>query len=441
MTQRILIGDVRARLAELPDESAHCVVTSPPYWGLRDYGTATWAGGDPACDHQPPPRQGKGARSTTNDHGKPTPGTGDHDQPYRDACRKCGARRIDAQLGLEATPDEYVANMVAVFCEVRRVLRADGVLFLNLDDSYTSGGRDTFGPPGNNKNNDAIKSVRRAAQPSGLKPKDLCGIPWRVAFALQMDGWYLRQDVIWSKPNPMPESVTDRCTKAHEYIFLLTKSARYYWDQEAVKETGVGRETYFGSNAYSKGSGRCDAGSYNDAICTTRNPRSVWTIATRAYPEAHFATFPEAIPERCIKAGTSERGCCPTCGAPWVRIMEKTDEPDTSAKGSRFDIGKTGARDGGDRTQPGERTINRTTGWRPTCDHGGEPVPCVVLDPFLGSGTTLAVAAHLGRSGIGIELNPEYAKLAQDRIGRGTRPDTHRSDDAGDAPLFVEAAP
>jgi len=272
-------GDCRKVLAELPAESIQCVVTSPPYWGLRDYGT-------------------------------------------------------DGQLGLEQTPDEYVANMVEVFHAVRRVLRKDGTVWLNLGDSYAGSGKGQMG--------------------DGIKPKDLVGIPWRVAFALQADGWYLRSDIIWSKPNPMPESVTDRPTKAHEYIFLLTKSPHYYYDADAIREPAHdwgGRDrsnnkTHSGLTGLSPHSGLTRASSGEEG----RNKRSVWEITTQSYPEAHFATFPEALVKPCILAGTKEQ--------------------DT------------------------------------------------VLDPFAGSGTVMQVAQEFGRNSIGVELNDEYIDLAVKRLER-----------------------
>ena len=257
MTVRIIIGDVREKLAEMPDESVHCVVTSPPYFGLRDYGTASWEGGDPACDHLGPPMR-TNAKPTDNSstfHG----GTSRANEPMGKSCNKCGATRTDKQIGLEPTPVEFVAVMVDVFREVRRVLRKDGTLWLNLGDSYASGGgaggvgtrgglakaaERADGKPRNAENrSDKDGALFAGDRPStiggGTKAKDLLGIPWRVAFALQADGWYLRQDLIWSKPNPMPESVTDRCTKAHEYLFLLSKSARYHYDAEAIAEDAL----------------------------------------------------------------------------------------------------------------------------------------------------------------------------------------------------------
>jgi hypothetical protein len=270
---------------------------------------------------------------------------------------------------------------------------------------------------------------------TGLKTKDLCGIPWRVAFALQADGWYLRSDIVWAKPNPMPESVTDRPTKAHEYVFLLTKSPRYFFDQEAVREAAeYGRRNHrdrWVSGAENGDGHRSGGGSVTGSDPSAgRNIRSVWEIATQPYPEAHFATFPEALPERCIKAGTSERGCCPECGAPWEREIE--DTPEYAATKEALRIRRGGMRSSelatfGLTQGTSNPSISRgqiTTGWRPSCgcplkvtsDGMCVPVPCTVLDPFMGSGTTALVARRLGRRSIGIELNPEYAALCARRL-------------------------
>jgi DNA modification methylase len=380
MTIRILTGDCREVLRELADESVHCIVTSPPYWGLRDYGTATWEGGEPGCTHS--------ARRLSDFEGVATDARS-RDRIVAQDC-KCGARRIDSQLGLEPTYAEYVERMVEVFREVRRVLRGDGTVWLNLGDSYSSNGRANYGftdPNSKQATHSAIKSVPRREQPSELKAKDLVGIPWRVAFALQADGWYLRQDIIWSKPNPMPESVRDRCTKAHEYIFLLSKSERYYYD------------------------------------ATGRNKRSVWKIATHPFPEAHFATFPPALIEPCILAGCPEK-CCAKCGAPWVR---NTESGETTGKGSK--PGKPAhltpqgyLREG--KSRCGD-AIKITLNWSPPCSCNASTVPGAVLDPFGGAGTTGLVADRLGRNAILIELNPEYAGMAQRRI-------------QGDAGLFAD---
>lgn len=308
----IICADVIEGLAQIPDESVHCVVTSPPYWGLRDYGVA-------------------------------------------------------GQIGLEPTPDAFVARMVEVFREVRRVLRKDGTLWLNLGDSYCN--TDKWGGGGSNTGKQTVSAngevpswaVRaRKSHVDGVKPKDLMGMPWRVAFALQADGWWLRSDIIWSKPNPMPESVTDRPSKAHEYVFMLTKAERYYYDAEAIKEDGAASSG--ARYAYSFGGEKAARLTREEAngpgtrtrpigyreYDGTRNKRSVWTIATAPFPEAHFATFPPELPEICIKAG------CPVGGT--------------------------------------------------------------VLDPFAGAGTTLLVADRLQRNAIGIELNPEYVAIAERRL-------------------------
>jgi DNA modification methylase len=302
----IICGDALVELRKLTDESVNCCVTSPPYWGLRDYG-------------------------------------------------------VPGQLGLEKTPEEYVARMVEVFREVRRVLRSDGVFWLNLGDTY-SAQRWTGTGKGQpmNKYRDGQRDIN-PEKATGLPDKNLVGIPWRVAFALQADGWWLRQDIIWAKPNPMPESVRDRCTKAHEYIFMLTKSARYWYGAEAVKEpvceVSLKRAEYGWDcdRPSTKNNALGDkAGIHTEKMGTRfvnpegRNLRSVWTITTKPYAEAHFATFPPEIPERCIKAG---------------------------------------------------------------CPKGGK-----VLDPFFGAGTTGLVAMRLGREFIGIELNPAYCEMAKKRI-------------------------
>ena len=304
---RIIVGDCRSALAKMPDESVQCVVTSPPYWGLRDYGTATWENGDAGCDHRHPAEQrqlphGDGrANDSYADERVAKKGVG---AMYRKLCAKCGAQRVDQQIGLEDAPDAYVSELVAVFREVRRVLRADGTLWLNLGDSYTSGGRtwrsEDKKPPG------ARGMDSRAATPDGLKPKDLVGIPWRVAFALQADGWYLRSDIIWHKPNPMPESVRDRPTSAHEHIFLLAKSQRYFYDADAIRESDEGKPSGNGFVREHRLSyaGRGDAEQWTPS--GGRNKRNVWTVTTQPFPDAHFAVYPPQLIEPCVLAGSAE---------------------------------------------------------------------------------------------------------------------------------------
>jgi DNA modification methylase len=367
-------GDCRAVLATMPERSVHCVVTSPPYWGLRDYG-----------------------------HGD--------------------------QLGLEPTPEAYVANMVAVFREVRRVMRDDATLWLNLGDTYSTAGgagEQGMGAMGGRR----VSDHRVPRSRSGLKPKDLVGIPWRVAFALQADGWYLRSDIIWAKPNPMPESVTDRPTKSHEYLFLLAKSERYYFDADAVREpvaeATVDRFRYshqYATRAHREGATPQTGGIRPDALepaPSGRNVRTVWTIATQPYPGAHFATFPPKLVEPCILAGTSERGVCAECGSPWRRVVERSDDSElrshgTHPGGKHLQSPASRLNSGTAEQYHANRAKTTTTGWEPTCDHDATTVPATVLDCFGGSGTTAMVAQHLSRRAVLIDLNPDYIRQQLER--------------------------
>jgi DNA modification methylase len=423
-------------LRELPESSVQCAVTSPPYWGLRDYGLppAIW-GGDQTCDHDwsadisaaKKDRQHLvelGVKLGCLGGNKHSESADKFSKSHGAFCGKCHAWR--GCFGLEPTPQLYIEHAVEIFREVRRVLRNDGTLWLNIGDSYandgkwggTTGGKHAKGLHG-------ADGLGRGKRDTGLKPKDLCGIPWRVALALQADGWYLRQDIIWHKPSCMPSSVNDRCTTAHEYLFLLTKSARYYFDAEAIKEpavtagqsikmadgwdTGPGGHGSFHRNGRQKG--ERDTGTQSQ----TRNRRSVWTIATRPYKGAHFATFPPQLVEPCILSGTSENGCCQLCGAPWKRQTERQvirrERP--SDKTSRHNTDDAGVNSCGN-TVAGVSVV--TTGWEPRCrcvflpeaPHG--PVPCTVLDPFIGSGTTCMVANWLGRKSIGIDQSETYLR-------------------------------
>lgn len=432
---RIICGDWLAVLKEMPAGCVQCVVTSPPYWGLRDYKTGRWEGGDPKCDHKP-------NRQTQGQTGQRATRTFTAEAIAKDVCPKCGARRIDQQLGLEKSPAEYVTKLVEGFGELRRVLRDDGTVWLNMGDSYCGSWGDSghrperSGKPGHQREKNTEWFAREGhagslkARIAGLKPKDLCGIPWRVAFALQADGWWLRSDIIWAKPNPMPESVTDRPTRAHEYIFLLSKSKTYYYDQEAIREApqvAASDELPVEGSWHShtddgargqrihKGKDYCPAGG--------RNKRSVWTIPTQAFAAAHFATFPFALVEPCILAGTSAKGCCPECGAPWKRLVSKDRKATRPARDNVLD--NTGM---ANRDPQRHVTESQTVGWVPVCRCGfygecatDDPVhlgsqPCLVLDPFMGSGTVAVVAKKLGRDFVGIELNADYVKLAEKRL-------------------------
>lgn len=287
---KIIQGNTLDVLKTFPDESIDCCITSPPYWGLRDYGTAKWEGGDVNCNHH---RDNKLTDDCITGHSNMDGMVGDG--IYKDICKKCGAKRIDSQIGLERTPEEYVEKMVEIFREVKRVLKKDGTLWLNLGDSYNGGGRGGIGCDNaslKQSTNIGTLTMPKVILDPNLKPKDLCGIPWRVAFALQADGWYLRQDIIWHKPNPMPESVTDRCTKAHEYIFLLAKSRKYYFDNKAIKEDSIDPESLNGRrkrnddqftqtqsfNNYRKGFSKIE----NGHLYEKRNKRSVWAIEPNA---------------------------------------------------------------------------------------------------------------------------------------------------------------
>ena len=420
--------DVRETLKGLPDKSIQTICTSPPYFGLRDYSTAKWEGGDPNCQHEVQhwdgPKQTQGAQSGH---------AAARDRLSRAQCA-CGAVWIDQQIGLEETPEAYVESLVEVFREIRRTLRDDGTIWLNLGDSYANDGK--WGGSTGGKHSTTLHGstgIGRSRRHTGLKPKDLIGIPWMVAFALRTDGWYLRSDVCWQKKNSMPEPVTDRPTKSHEYIFLLTKSPSYFYDNEAVKErshTGPAPSwderkeagAKCGSLASGAGTQRVVHGkglSHDLGTGLTRNLRSVWTLPTHPYPEAHFATFPPTIPEICIKAGTSEKGRCPTCGAPWKRLIEKEIFSTRHDYGCDRDNIKQNQGHGKDgRSGRGNcHLVVTTAGWQPTCQCPPHtPIPCVVLDPFSGSATTGKVAWDLGRNYIGIDLNPEYLNLAKGRL-------------------------
>ena len=377
---KIICGDCLEVLKTLPTKSVECCITSPPYYGLRDYG-------------------------------------------------------IDGQIGLEPTPDAYVARLVEVFREARRVLKDDGTLWLNIGDSYaTNGGSRSYGSYDNSTGRGDAPTGNRKA-PNGIKSKDLIGIPWMVAFALRADGWYLRSDIIWHKPNCMPESVTDRPTKSHEYLFLLSKGQRYYYDAEAIKEPlkdgsiekckrASPRKWTPKDMNVSQFSGNMITG---EIPCNPagRNKRTVWTIPTRPYKEAHFATFPEALVEPCILAGTSERGYCPDCGKPWVRQVERNNPSKAFNTGEDERYSSLNNMGGNHQTVAGLHrngggvySTAKTIGWLPSCQCASEPRPGIVLDPFSGAGTVALVAKKLGRHYIGIELNPAYVEMAKTRINK-----------------------
>lgn len=476
----ILHGDCLTVLRTMPEASVHCCVTSPPYWSLRDYGVPpTIWGGRHGCAHEwvsAGSREGYGSKkkwqhSMTNQPAEN--GRGEDHASKRARSREDGGwtqieqgkfcRHCDAWLGclgLEPTPDLYVAHIVEVFEEVRRVLRHDGTLWLNLGDCYAAGGRggdvgERSGLQGSKQHQEESKaaaarmpqrtSFRRDRRPTGdvrhkqapdLKPKDLVGIPWMVAFALRARGWYLRMDCIWAKTNPMPESIRDRPTKSHEYVFLLAKSESYFYDADAVREGVTGTAHGRGAGVHPKSAerGRIKANrSFSAAVrglVGSRNKRSVWTLSTAPFPGAHFATFPPRLVEPCVLAGTSAHGCCSMCGAPFTRIVElgaplEAQKASAGADSRGEYRGKatktydgTGAQDPSavkSRILEGMRE-RVTTGWKPSCRHAlRELEACTVLDPFAGSGTTGLVASRHGRRFIGIELNAEYIAIAEAR--------------------------
>jgi DNA modification methylase len=378
----VICGDALEVLRGLPDGLVQCCVTSPPYWGLRDYGVPprTW-GGDEGCPHEWG-RHERGRRSDLLPAGqtKSTARLGiDHRQCRAGLeggrfCLRCGAWR--GCLGLEPSPELYVAHLVAVFSEVRRVLRDDGTLWLVLGDTYAAA-RCHQAPDRKRHHPGQLPAL---ALPDGTKPKDLLGIPWQLAFALRADGWWLRSDVIWHKQNPIPESVRDRPTRAHEYVFLLAKRARYFYDHHAIRKPDCGRPagngylrperlTYRDRHGARGQSGRWHPGG-------GRNRRDVWSITSRPYRGGHIATFPPDLAEPCVLASSSP-AACRTCGKPYKRTGE---------------------------------------GLSPDCAHREPGGCCLVLDPFCGSGTTGLVALRHGRSFLGIELGAHYAQVARSRV-------------------------
>lgn len=456
-----------ARHIPLADGSVQCVVTSPPYWGLRKYSgdqERIWTAGgiEFECVHQwetTAPARRRSEEWARGDKQRSCKGSEFNVTPTN-TCIHCGAWR--GGFGLEPTIEMYVTHSIEILREVRRALRADGVCFWNIGDSYASGGG----------HSDKSCNQRRGAynigtrpehefrelrqrNGAGVKPKDLCLIPARVAIAAQADGWWVRSMIIWSKPNPMPESCTDRPTDSYEHILMLTKSARYFCDAEAVKETkapttttdertnenGKRRERGFPGAPSNGGTnlGGSEGG---------RNLRNVWNFSTQPYKGAHFATFPEELPRRCILAATSERGACIQCGAPWERVTGDIDR--ASWNGSTFDgecdltLRPNTQRRSDKQSELGKRTYtgfndrwdeseaagvdSRTIGFRPSCacrGQKGKTKPCVVLDPFGGSGTTGRVAIELGRTPILIDVaygEGGYSELADARTRNVQRP-------------------
>lgn len=429
MSYELIQGDALQLLKTLPANSVQMACTSPPYYGLRDYGTADWEGGDAECDHKGPPMRTNNKPSNNNAtfHG----GTTRANEFYRDVCGKCGARRVDAQIGLEESPEAYVAKLVEVFREVRRVLHPTGVLWLNLGDSYNGSGGYYPDSPSNRAGSLSSRQDKGSGAKTqglrnvnGLGPKQLLGIPWRVAFALQADGWVLRSEIIWHKKACMPESVTDRPTKAHEQLFLLAKNASYYYDHTAIMEPHSTKTEWTypqpdkaaHAGITTNGTGKSTLRIENPA---GRNKRSVWTLGPEQFPGSHFATMPTKLVEPCILAGTSAYGACAKCGSPWARVVEKEFKGDGNPYSyeERARVGSKMKLSGRELAAWKAEHPDIDRGWAATCQcNCTDVVPCVVLDCFSGAATTGLVALKHGRKYLGLELNADYIAMSHKRL-------------------------
>lgn len=445
---KILQGDCLTVLPTLPEKSIHCCITSPPYWGLRSY------------------------------HG--IPATSWLQVDYSLFGMPISIGPMTCELGHERDPKEFIAHMVLIFREVKRVLRDDGTCWVNMGDSYAGywGEKYAHKPFGEDRTPDA-STVHNKPSPdfknNYYKPKDMMGIPFMLAFALRDDGWYLRSDIIFSKANCMPESVTDRPTKSHEYIFLLAKSDKYFYDAEAIKtepkypdvikyawgraidgsptdaRAGTGEErrvavrdkfhgnkprpgvgTKGGNQGKQRGHENRRYDGFNDRYDEKQsedpirgvNKRTVWHISTVGYPGAHFATFSEELVRDPVKAGTSEYGCCSECGAPYKREVDRELVPGPKAaknfvvdkRDEDADDGDQGSNRQKDGHKNGWLYESKTTGWKAQCTCNASVVPCTVLDPFSGAGTTFMVAHKLNRRAVGIEISPVYVPMSEKRI-------------------------
>ncbi len=418
-----LQGDVFDNIKKLDDSSIDCVVTSPPYWGLRDYGTASYEGGDKNCDH------------TICDSGIDLKKNENIKRPAQNFnksfCIKCGAKRIDKQLGLEPTYQEHIQNIVELFRAMKPKLKDSATIWLNYGDSYAATINGTKAKDIKNDDRGFVDKPFSTIQGS-IKPKDLVMIPNRIAIALQDDGWWIRSEIIWHKPNPMPESTKDRPTQCHEKIWLITKSKKYYYDAEAVREPcqdetirrmTLGNKGKVGNNKNSTGWKQLNnywgsEQSVKDAN-KGRNRRNVWTITTKPCKEAHFATFPKDLIEPCIKAGCPEK-VCTKCGKPqikelyrekkWQHKKSQRHTDKTNPKGSKNAFGQKYQKWANENPLLSKTISN--------CECNADFVPGVVFDPFGGAGTTAIVAKLLNRKSIMSELNPEYIKIAKARINK-----------------------
>lgn len=411
LTNKIICGDVLKTLREFPSEFIDCVVTSPPYWALRDYGTAKWEGGDKNCNHLVIDNPGPNAKVVRR--------TGYH-HPYKDVCDKCGAKRIDKQLGLEPTFQEYVTKLCDVFNEVKRVLKNTGSCWVNLGDTYSGGGNtnDRFQKQGISKSVGEYKFNFKLNQ---IQEKCLCQIPFRFAMEMTNRGWILRNTIIWWKPNCIPSSVKDRFTVDFEYVFLFVKNKKYWFETqyEPLQESSLSRAKY---GSYSS---KTDKGIHggmnlrnqlkvfekiNNGELQGRNKRCVWRIPTRPFKGSHFAVFPETLVETPIKAGCP-KFVCKKCGKAKEKITKTEYNWQTKGK----TLGKK-QRSGQMATLPGHAIKRVYEVGYTDCGCNAGFKGGIVLDPFMGSGTTAVVAKKLGRNYVGIELNPKYIEMAERRI-------------------------
>ena len=490
------VGDARGVLALLPEASVHTVISSPPYWGLRSYAGAQEAiwGGRPDCTHEwsdgkarfRDNRNGKGTDNTLGEGTRFTTNLRDGDATPHGTCIHCGAWH--GSLGLEPTPEQYVAHLCEILdLGLRRVLRKDGTLWLNLGDSYAGSGGVAGGNAEQGKQRGVVGSRARWAKgsgkgigqkrhhpPSGLKPKDLVGIPWQVAFAMRSRGWYLRSALPWVKRNCMPSSVRDRPVTGTETIFLFAhpdSKGRYFYDVEATraptsrnpvtaarrnrKDNGaVGTAALFDQAEGQSGTGanrryrgdtrsRRDTDFFFDSLDAIRERKAqtllhaddgeatpgtvsedhptplALTVNPRPFKQAHFAVFPPQLVEPMVKAGTSEHGCCAECGAPWKHMVKRPKNPAGIGGGTRREVHRNdGLVVGRPRDYAAEKRIGTvtTSWWEPTCTHDAERVPCTVLDPFGGAGTVALVANQLGRRALYIDTAETYQEMAVSRV-------------------------
>lgn len=456
----ILNGHCISELRKLPSNHFHVCVTSPPYYGLRDYKTPHqhWEGDIPDCKHEwrtVVKKKTSGSRDGSTLEGFNDPGdtnVGTRADRSSKICVKC--RAWIGELGQEPTPDLYLLHLVQVFAECYRVLRNDGILWVNIADSLAASGHGGGGGSYSEENKQGEKcggyKGRKPPACWKLKKKDKMLIPERLVIALHDFGWYVRQVNVWFKPNPMRESVQDRCTTAHEYVYHLTKREKYFSDfysiKEPVKRDSIAR-VMRGRGEHKNVNGAPGQTAHSfiqpeenltgllsfDGISAAANKTSVWTITVASFKGAHFATYPAELPELCIRASTSDGGCCEKCGKPFARVLEKL-KPDLLAQKSAGgnDLGlylgksRKNHKAAGVQDASAKKArilkgmiVRKTVGFKPTCDCRAGSVPCRVLDPFFGSGTTGEVALTLNRDVTGIELNAEYLPFIEERTSNG----------------------